>query len=437
MLVLSLLMKLLSGGVRWRGVLCNQRSSAVAQGGWSMSAVVVAVSSPAWSEEVRAPELALASQDFSLMSKWLPESLMWLRYEFAYHEVWQWVALLVGVGFVMVVRIILKYSYALIENLSTMTDSQWDNKLIALVKSQAIAMVSLGCGYLYILAVGYTETMTQIIGYGVKILIAVHIFRLLYRVLDIIPELATTEHYAVFAAVDPAVTQLIVKIGKAVVALMLPLVVLQNLGVNVASLLAGLGLAGLAFSLAAKETVANFFGSLMILLDKPFDLGDWVIIGDYEGSVVEIGIRSTVIRTFYDSMITLPNSVVMSGLVDNMGKRNHRRIKTTLDIGYGTTPAQMRQFMSSIKSLLANHPHTVKTLDQHVVLSAFQASSLGVMLYFFIDVKDWTEELLVREAIFMSIIDLADEQHIKFAFPTRTVHLHGSSPSLGSKNETV
>ena len=435
MRVLRLLMKLLFWRVWWRAV-WNKCAPAATQGRWSVSAVLM-ISLPAWAQEVDAPELALANQNFSLMTRWLPESMMWLRYEFAYHELWQWVALVVGVVFVMVVRIMLKHSYALLENLTSITDSPWDNRLIALVKSQAIAVVALGCGYLYIFAVGYTETMTQIIGYGIKILIAVHIFRLLYRVLDIIPELATTEHISGVAKVDPAVTQLVVKIGKAVVALMLPLVVLQNLGINVASLLAGLGLAGLAFSLAAKETVANFFGSLMILLDKPFDLGDWVILGDYEGSVVEIGIRSTVIRTFYDSMITLPNSVVMNGLIDNMGKRNHRRIKTTLDIAYDTTPVQLRQFMNSIRALLANHPHTVKTLDQHVVLSAFQASSLGVMLYFFIDVKDWTEELLVREAIFMSIIELADEQRIEFAFPTRTVHLHGVSSSLTAQDGTV
>ena len=393
--------------------------------------VTMMISSVVWAQS------QLASQG-EIIENLIPESaLVWLRYELAYHEIWQWLALVLGVVFVMIAKRLLLLSWSVVQSLTSATHWQWDDQLIEIVKEQVIAIASLGCAYLYILAVGYTDTFTQVCGYGIKVLVAFHIFRLLYRVMDVIPDLLKSISHPYLSHLDPAVTSLAVKIGKFVVAILLPLVILQNFGINVASVLAGLGLAGLAFSLAAKDMAANFLGSLMILLDKPFDLGDWVIIGDYEGSIAEIGIRSTQIRTFYDSIITIPNSVITNVEIDNMGKRNYRRIKTTIEMSYATTPDQMTEFLSSIRALLKNHAHTVKMLDQHVVLSEFKDSSFGVMLYFFIDVKDWTEELLVRENIFLSIVDLAAKHHVEFAFPTRTIHLQNKSDPHHNHKESA
>lgn len=390
---------------------------------WLLIGVLWLPTSALRAQNLNLSELAMATSTDSASTSWLPEPLMWLLYEFAYHHIWQWLALVLCVVFIVGVRLLLTYVLRLVQNATTLTDWTWDDKIFAVIKSQITAVIALGCGYLFILSIGYTETLTEILGYGFKIVAALYIFRLFYRLIDVVPELIHASSNPYLAAIDPAVILLLVKIGKTLIAIMLPLVVLQNLGINVASVLAGLGLAGLAFSLAAKETAANFFGSLMILIDKPFDLGDWVIIDTYEGSVVEIGLRSTLIRTFYDSMITIPNAVVMNGVIDNMGKRTHRRIKTTLKVSYSTTTTQLGEFIRSIKTLLADHPHTVKNMDQHVVLSSFQDSSLGVLLYFFIDVTDWSQELLVRENIFMAIMDQAAVQGIELALPTQLIHL--------------
>src|SRR5690606_33156269 len=108
------------------------------------------------------------------------------------------------------------------------------------------------------------------------------------------------------------------------------LFILQNLNVNVASLLAGLGIGGLAFALAAKDTLANFFGSIMIFSDRPFQVGDWVKIGDAEGIVEEVGFRSSRIRTFYDSLLSIPNGKIVDTPIDNYGARVYRRTFTTL-----------------------------------------------------------------------------------------------------------
>lgn len=402
------------------------RGRSCGPGLWLLMGVLWCRSSPLWAQNLNLSALPVAANTGNSTAKWLPE---WLLYEFAYHQVWQWLALGLCMVFIFGTRLLVTYALKLVQNATTLTDWTWDDKIFAVIKSHLTALIALGLGYLFILSIGYTATLTEVIGYGFKIVAAFYIFRLFYRLIDVIPELIQSASNPYLATIDPAVILLLVKIGKTLIAIMLPLVVMQNLGINVASVLAGLGLAGLAFSLAAKETAANFFGSLMILIDKPFDLGDWVIIDTYEGSVAEIGLRSTLIRTFYDSMITIPNAVVMNGVIDNMGKRTHRRIKTTLKVPYSTTATQLGEFIRSIKALLAEHPHTVKNLDQHVALSAFQESSLGVLLYFFIDVTDWTQELLVRENIFMAIMDQAAAQGIELALPTRLIHLKDHTPS--------
>lgn len=356
----------------------------------------------------------------------LPASVQWLNHEFAYHQLWQWLALPAGLLFVFAFARLLRLSWRAVLRLAKVKRSLWADKLVGIVKDQVIAILALLAGYLYILSIGYTETLTTVVGYGIRILIAIHIFRLLYRMVEIAPEVASEFGGAYIRGLDPAIIHLFTKLGKAIVVVILPLMVLQNLGVNVASLLAGLGLAGLAFSLAAKDSAANFFASIMIIIDKPFDLGDWIIVDGHEGSIAEIGIRSTRIRTFYDSIITVPNSVLMNAHIDNMGQRNHRRIKTTIELSYDTTPERMRLFLAKVREILSSHSRTVKDLDQHVVLSEFRESSFGVLLYFFIDVKDWTEELLVREEIFLAVVDAASELEVKLAYPTRVVHFANS-----------
>ena len=116
------------------------------------------------------------------------------------------------------------------------------------------------------------------------------------------------------------------------------LIVFQNLGVNVMSVLAGLGLGGLAFALAAKDACANLLGSLMILLDRPFSVGDWINVDGADGTVEAIGFRSTRIRTFYNSQITIPNAAVANANIDNYGKREWRRIVAKLGLTYDTPP---------------------------------------------------------------------------------------------------
>ena len=196
----------------------------------------------------------------------------------------------------------------------------------------------------------------------------------------------------------------------------------QFLGTDLTALLASLGIGGLALALAAQDTVGNFFGSLMVFLDRPFKVGDWVITGDVEGTVEEVGFRSTRIRTFYNSLITLPNSNLVKASVDNLGDRRFRRWKTVLGIAYDTPPEKIDAFCEGIRELVRRHPYTRKDYF-HVYLNEFGSDSLQILVYVFFATPDWATELRERHRLGVDIIRLATDLGVEFAFPTQTLYL--------------
>lgn len=197
----------------------------------------------------------------------------------------------------------------------------------------------------------------------------------------------------------------------------------DNLNINVTSLVAGIGLGGLAVALAAKDTVENLFGSLMVILDRPFHVGDWVVVGDVEGTVEAVGFRSTRIRTFYNSLVTMPNSKLVNAAVDNYGARRYRRIRTFLSLTYDTPPEKIEAFCEAVRELLRRHPYTRKDYFQ-VYLNQLSAHSLDVLLYCFHETPDWNTELRERHRLFLDILRVAEKLEVQFAFPTQTLHMH-------------
>ena len=197
----------------------------------------------------------------------------------------------------------------------------------------------------------------------------------------------------------------------------------QNLGYSISGLLASLGLGGLAVALAAQDSLSNIFGSIMILLDRPFTIGDWIKAGEMEGVVEEIGFRSTRIRTFSKTMITVPNSVLMNMSIDNFSRMPKRRIKLTVGVTYDTSPTQMRQAVAAIKKLLREHP----AIHQDFFLvnfTDFGASSLDIMVYCFTTSTVWGEYLDAREDVCLKIMETLEEMGLEIAFPSQTLYLH-------------
>ncbi len=226
---------------------------------------------------------------------------------------------------------------------------------------------------------------------------------------------------------DDQLLPVLVRVVRIVIWLIGFIYILDYLDVNVTALLAGISIGGLAIALAAQDTVKNFFGSLMIFIDRPFQIGDWVHFDDVDGVIEEVGFRSTRIRTFANSLVYVPNGYLADKVVDNLGLIKYRRFKTDLNITYNTPPKKIDLFVKGIKTIIEQHPRTRKDYFE-VHLNSLGASSINILLYCFFEARDWTEELKGRHQIIYAILILADDIGVNFAFPTQSLYVE-SLPS--------
>jgi len=197
--------------------------------------------------------------------------------------------------------------------------------------------------------------------------------------------------------------------------------VLQNFGINVSAFIASLGLGGLAFALAAKDTAANLFGGFAILTDNIFKIGDWIKVGSVEGIVEDIGMRTTKIRAFDKRLIVMPNATIANSAVDNFSRRDRRRINMRIGLTYSTTPAQMQKILKEVREMLANHPMIHKE-PLFVYFDQFEDSSLSLFFYLFTKTAVWEEYLKIREDINLKIIDIVEKNGSSFAFPSQSIY---------------
>ena len=183
---------------------------------------------------------------------------------------------------------------------------------------------------------------------------------LVFRLIDLASGYLASRAERTASKFDDVLIPLISTIAKIVGILMGILICAETFNFNVNTLLGGLGIGGMALALASKDAVSNLFGSFTVLIDRPFEIGDWVITEDIEGTVEQVGFRSTRIRTFYNSLITLPNSRLTTAVVDNMGRRRYRRVKAVLGVQYSTTPDQLDAFCEGIRELIRRSSATRK-----------------------------------------------------------------------------
>jgi len=254
-----------------------------------------------------------------------------------------------------------------------------------------------------------------------------------YRLVDVISEMLSRRARATESKFDDLLVPLFRKSLKIFVTVVGIVFLASVMHINVTSLLAGLGLGGLAFALAAQDAVKNLFGSLTVIFDRPFEVGDWVKIGGEEGTVTEVGFRSTRVRTFYNSLITIPNGNLITAVVDNMGARRYRRVRTMLSLNCETPPEKIDSFCEGVREIIRRHPFTRKDY-YHVYLNAFSESSLDVLLYAFFEVEDWSIELREKHRLFNDIIRLAGRLGVQFALPTQTLFVNRAPDALDPRD---
>ncbi|MGQ0723446.1 MAG: mechanosensitive ion channel family protein [Candidatus Eiseniibacteriota bacterium] len=283
---------------------------------------------------------------------------------------------------------------------------------------------------------GLPEGMLGGLFLAVKVVLAGSAVWLAYRFTDVIGEILTQRARQTSSRFDDLLAPMIRKSLKILILAFGLVFVADNLNVDISSLLAGLGLGGLALALAAQDTVKNLFGSITVLVDKPFAVGDLVRIGDVEGVVEEVGFRSTRVRTAYDSLITVPNANLISSNVDNLGARAWRRWRTTLSLRYDTPPERIESFCEGVRELVRLNPATRK--DQ-ISVSAyeFSASSVDVLLNVYFRTERLDEELEDRHRLLLDILRLARSLGVVFAFPTQTLHVHPSEWKPADADESA
>ncbi len=350
----------------------------------------------------------------------LPE---WTKKDWLGIEIWQYLAVFFWLLIGLILRKIFEFildNY--IRRITQKTKFTWDDDLLDTIDKPA--------GFIFLMfffSITYTNlqlsvTVNMYLSAILDIAVSIGFVWLFYNLADVFSKYLSVVTSKTENTLDDQLVPLIRKTLRFFIVVMGVIMVLQNQGYNVASLIAGLGIGGLAVALAAKDTLANFFGSITIFVDKPFRIGDWIKIGSVEGTVEEVGFRTTRIRTFYNSVISMPNSSIATTDIDNLGMRRYRRLKTVLNLTYSTSPEQMEAFVEGIKGIIKANKHFRQDYYE-VHFNSFGAHSLDVLVYVFFDVPDWSTELQQRHNFLLEILRLAKELGVEFAFPTQTLHV--------------
>lgn len=215
------------------------------------------------------------------------------------------------------------------------------------------------------------------------------------------------------------------KVIKAIVLFIIIASVMQAHGYSMTSLVAGFGIVGMAVSFAAKESIANIFGSIAILYDKVFDLGDYVKINDVEGFVHDINLRSTKIKTLDNSIITIPNNVVADSVVMNYSLINKRRMVEIVGITYNTSDEKIDKAIEIIKSVIKNNDEVV-TNDNLVFLEKLNSSSIDIHMEAYIKYGDLTNFRRVRQDVIKEVVRQFRQEGIDFAFPSQSIYIENN-----------
>ncbi|MBE3594056.1 MAG: mechanosensitive ion channel family protein [Candidatus Carbobacillus altaicus] len=221
-------------------------------------------------------------------------------------------------------------------------------------------------------------------------------------------------------------TPLISRILRFVLIVIAGTVLLQEFGYRIESVITGLGLGGLAISLAAQDTLKNMFGGAVILLEKTFTIGDWIETPDVSGTVEMITIRSTQIRTFDQGLVIVPNANLTSGAIKNWSRMGKRRIMFNLPLALGATSEQVRSFVNTLRSHLKSHPG-VHPDAIYVAMNQFGDGNMQVLVYFFTKTVQYDEWLLLGEEINLYILDLLKIHGLSLAVPVRQIWLGGDA----------
>ncbi|HEY4177793.1 MAG TPA: mechanosensitive ion channel family protein [Kofleriaceae bacterium] len=316
---------------------------------------------------------------------------------------------------------------AVVNRIARRASAQWDDALAARLVAPVSALIAL---QLFRVSLDWNDLPAKVVALvtsSVNMLTLLTVLWAVFRAIDLGRASLETRHWARARPASRSLLSLGARFAKGAAFVFALLVGLSQLGVSVASLIAGLGLGGLVFALAAQKTVENVFGAVSIGIDQPMREGDFVKVGDFMGTVEQIGLRSTRIRTLDRTVVTIPNGDLSQQRIESFAVRDRMRFSTVVGLAYGTTSAQLKTVMAGFEATLRAQPKLWPE-DLSVRFKALGASSLDV------DVQAWftttaiSEFTKIREDLLLGFIAVCEQAGAQIAYPTQTLHV-ASLPS--------
>jgi len=353
------------------------------------------------------------------LQRYGPWSVMW----------WQWLALPVLVALVLAAgRVIGATLSRTLQRLFRRTPTQWDERLLqatspALTMLFSVAAAAVSLPWLGLLPGPNAALRSLLVG-----LATIGAFWVLWRAIDVWAQFLNERAWA---AGNPSARSLLSvtrNLARVFVAVTGLVATLAAFGYPVATMLAGLGIGGIAIAFGAQKTIENLFGSISLAADQPFRVGDFVKIEDsVAGNVERIGMRSTQVRTLDRTLVSIPNGKLADMRIETFGVRDRIRFAATIGLVYGTREDQLRRIMSGVEALLRASP---KVWPESVVsrFAGLSPSSLDVEVLCWFETPDYAEFRELRQQVLFGIMRIVDEAGTSFAFPTRTVHVVGEPP---------
>lgn len=373
---------------------------------------------------------------FPFDASWIVDKLPDVfRFEFLGVELWQYAGLAIFIIIAYLIAKLLKYiSKFIIKKILERFNRGEAAKAYVLPISKRLSQL---LGMLIFMGVLPTLELPHKLNYGimlvVKVAVPIFIVIIVFRIIDAVMAVFRRIASSTPSTIDDILVPFIRKGLKIVFFIFAVFYVLDILNVNIAPLIAGVSIGGLAFALAAQDTVKNLLGSITIFADNPFAVGDWIKFANGEGTIEDIGLRSTRIRTAEDSLISIPNGKLMDMAIDNLGRRQFRRYNFNIQLVYSTSKELLLNFISEVRRITEANEN-INQDNIQISFYNFSDSSIDIRVALFFKTTNLLEELKFREEFNFEIYTLAGKMGVEFAFPSQTIYMDDSNSDI-SKND--
>ena len=332
------------------------------------------------------------------------------------------ISILIIVGAVIIGKIAYWFFSKALKRFTEKTETKFDDILIDMLEEPLVVIVLIASVWYSLARLSFSNGLDVLIAHGMHAAIILTVTWMVVRLLD-----AMIEQYIVPLTeqsetdLDDMLLPVLRKSAKAMIWILGIIVALNNAGVEIAPLIAGLGIGGLALAMAAKDTVANFFGGFTIFTDKPFTVGDRVKLGGFDGVIYEVGLRSSRMRTLEGRMVTIPNARIADSMIENVSEEPSRKVFIKLGLVYDVTAQQIKQAMDLLKNIAASDIR----IDEKVIIgfSGFGDSALEISFIYYI--KSGEDYMAVQTDVNLAILEQFAANKLVFAYPTQTIYTKG------------